>query len=66
MMKSKPMPRRSIAPTVGARPQPGFAPSAGAGNALYGPMVRQLERDLPELLSFFSFPRHLWKKAAHH
>jgi putative transposase len=29
---------------------------------LYGPMVRRLERDLPELLSFFSFPRHLWKK----
>jgi putative transposase len=28
----------------------------------YGPMVRRLERDLPELLSFFSFPRHLWKK----
>jgi putative transposase len=28
----------------------------------YGPMVRHLERDLPELLSFFSFPRHLWKK----
>jgi putative transposase len=28
----------------------------------YGPMVRQLERDLPELLSFFSFPQHLWKK----
>jgi putative transposase len=28
----------------------------------YGPMVRQLERDLPELLSFFSFPRHLWRK----
>jgi len=28
----------------------------------YGPMVRQLERDLPELLSFFRFPRHLWKK----
>ncbi len=28
----------------------------------YGAMVRQLERDLPELLSFFSFPRHLWKK----
>jgi len=27
----------------------------------YGPMVRQLERDLPELLSFFSFPRKLWK-----
>jgi putative transposase len=29
---------------------------------VYGPMVRQLERDLPELLSFFSFPRHLWRK----
>jgi putative transposase len=28
----------------------------------YGPTVRRLERDLPELLSFFSFPRHLWKK----
>jgi putative transposase len=28
----------------------------------YGPTVRQLERDLPELLSFFSFPRHLWRK----
>ena len=28
----------------------------------YGPMVRRLQRDLPELLSFFSFPRHLWKK----
>jgi transposase-like protein len=28
----------------------------------YGPMVQRLERDLPELLSFFAFPRHLWKK----
>ena len=28
----------------------------------YGSMVRQLERDLPQLLSFFSFPRHLWPK----
>jgi putative transposase len=28
----------------------------------YGPMVRRLERDLPELLSVFAFPRHLWKK----
>jgi transposase-like protein len=24
-------------------------------------MVKRLERDLPELLSFFSFPRHLWR-----
>jgi putative transposase len=28
----------------------------------YGSMVRQLEKDLPQLLSFFSFPRHLWRK----
>ena len=25
-------------------------------------MVKQLEKDLPELLSFFRFPRHLWRK----
>ena len=25
-------------------------------------MVRRLERDLPELLSFFAFPRHSWRK----
>ena len=25
-------------------------------------MVRQLERDLPQLLSFFSLPRPLWRK----
>ncbi|MBI4478904.1 MAG: transposase [Acidobacteria bacterium] len=30
--------------------------------AAYPAIVRQLERDLPELLSFFQFPRHLWKK----
>jgi putative transposase len=28
----------------------------------YGSMVRRLEHDLPELLSFFTLPRHLWKK----
>jgi putative transposase len=28
----------------------------------YPSMVGQLERDLPELLSFFRLPRHLWKK----
>ena len=28
----------------------------------YPILVRQLERDLPELLSFFQFPRHLWRK----
>ena len=29
---------------------------------VYPVMVKRLERDLPELLSFFSFPRHLWQK----
>jgi len=24
--------------------------------------VRRLQRDLPELLSFFAFPQHLWRK----
>ncbi len=28
----------------------------------YPSMVRQLERELPELLSFFSFPKHLWRQ----
>jgi len=28
----------------------------------YPAMVRQLERDLPELLQVFSLPRHLWRK----
>lgn len=29
---------------------------------MYPKMVRSLEQDLPELLVFFKFPRHLWKK----
>jgi transposase-like protein len=29
---------------------------------LYPGMVRRLEKDLPELLTFFRFPRHLWRK----
>ena len=28
----------------------------------YPGMVRRLERDLPELLSFFRFPKHLWRQ----
>jgi putative transposase len=28
----------------------------------YPALVRQLERDLPELLAFFHFPKHLWRK----
>jgi len=30
--------------------------------AKYSQMVERLERDLPELLTFFDFPRHLWRK----
>jgi putative transposase len=28
----------------------------------YPAVVKQLERDLPELLAFFRFPKHLWRK----
>jgi putative transposase len=28
----------------------------------YPGMVKQLEKDLPDLLSFFDFPKHLWRK----
>lgn len=28
----------------------------------YPSVVRQLEKDLPDLLSFFSFPKHLWRQ----
>jgi len=30
--------------------------------AEYASMIKQLERDLPELLAFFAFPKHLWRK----
>ena len=30
--------------------------------AAYAAMVKRLERDLPELLTFFDFPQHLWRK----
>jgi transposase-like protein len=29
---------------------------------IYPTLVKRLGRDLPELLSFFAFPRHLWRK----
>src|SRR6201997_2888426 len=29
---------------------------------LYPALVRKLERDLPDLLSFFQMPKHLWRK----
>jgi transposase-like protein len=30
--------------------------------AVYPRLVKSLEKDLPELLNFFNFPKHLWKK----
>jgi transposase-like protein len=30
--------------------------------AIYPRLVKSLEKDLPELLNFFNFPKHLWKK----
>ena len=29
---------------------------------VYPPLVRSLEKDLPDLLNFYAFPKHLWKK----
>jgi len=29
---------------------------------VYTSMVKKLEKDLPELLTFFDFPKHLWRK----
>jgi transposase-like protein len=30
--------------------------------SVYPCLVKSLEKDLPELLNFFAFPKHLWKK----
>ena len=32
------------------------------GQAVYPTVVRKLGEDLPELLTFFQFPRHLWRR----
>jgi len=45
-----------------AQAQAAFRTFRGRWLGKYGPMVRRLERDLPELLSFFAFSRHLWRK----
>ena len=46
------------------KPTPGRSRLSCLPAALAAPLrlVHRLERDLPELLSFYSFPRHLWKK----
>ena len=42
--------------------QVAFAVLRTRWQAVYPSLVKQLEKDLPELLSFFSFPRPLWRK----
>lgn len=32
------------------------------GQGVYPAMVKRLDDDLPELLTFFDFPQHLWRK----
>jgi putative transposase len=39
-----------------------FRACRGRWYRAYPAVVRRLQRDLPELLSFFAFPRHLWRK----
>jgi putative transposase len=51
-----------MGPKADARPKPAFHGFRRRWQRHYRPMVRRLERDLPELLAFYSFPRHLWKK----
>jgi transposase-like protein len=54
--------RPFIWPKGGGKPKPLFAASAPRWRREYGDLMRRLEQDLPELLSFVAFPRHLWSK----
>jgi putative transposase len=45
-----------------AKAQAAFRRFAWQWRDAYPGMVKQLEKDLPELLTFFDFPRHLWRK----
>jgi hypothetical protein len=54
-------PKPCTRPRTVPRPKP---PSAGSGHweTIYPGMVKRLGTDLPELLSFYRFPRHLWRR----
>lgn len=41
---------------------PAFRSFRRGWQSQYPSMLPQLERDLPELLSFFALPQHLWRK----
>jgi transposase-like protein len=45
-----------------ARAEAAFRRFRARWQSRYPAMVKRLGRDLPELLSFFAFPRHLWRK----
>jgi putative transposase len=45
-----------------AQAQAAFRAFRSRWHRAYPTMVRRLQQDLPELLSFFAFPRHLWRK----
>lgn len=42
--------------------QQGFRQFRAHWQGVYPSLVRQLEKDLPELLAFYKLPRHLWTK----
>jgi len=45
-----------------SKAQQAFGRFRNRWRAVYTSMVKQFEKDLPELLSFFDFPKHLWRK----
>src|SRR2546428_2148294 len=45
-----------------ARAEAGFRAFRARWRRQYAALLLRLERDLPEFLSFFAFPRHLWRK----
>ncbi len=60
--RSKPERRRSYLAHHAAGARRAFERFRFHWRSRYPAMVRQLERDLPELLHFFALPSHLWRK----
>jgi hypothetical protein len=54
--------RRSESRSPGHLPGPEPGPSRSCVSQSPRPLAPLLSQDLPELLSFFAFPRHLWRK----
>ena len=52
----------SIWPATPPKPAVPFGRFRFHWQAQYSGLVRRLERDLPELLTFFDFPQPLWRK----